>query len=119
MTKRALIIGITGQDGSYLAELLLRRGYEVHGLIRRASIQHRAAITFYVDPRERCPLGATSDTTWGIGTPRQEFLHVDDIADACLHLLEHYDGPGRANVGTSSDVTIREIAETIAARRRL
>ena len=37
MTKRALITGITGQDGSYLTELLLRKGYEVHGLIRRAS----------------------------------------------------------------------------------
>jgi GDP-L-fucose synthase len=45
-------------------------------------------------------------------------LHVDDLADACLHLLEHYDGPRRANVGTGSDVTIREIAETIAGRRR-
>ena len=41
------------------------------------------------------------------------------MADACLHLLEHYDGPGQVNVGTGTDVTIREIAETIAQRRRL
>ena len=41
------------------------------------------------------------------------------MADACLHLLEHYDGPRRAKVCTGSDVTIREIAETIAGRRRL
>lgn len=58
--------------------------------------------------------GASSVTNWGTGTPRREFLHVDDMADACLHLLEHYDGPEQVNVGTGTDVTIREIAETIA-----
>lgn len=58
--------------------------------------------------------GATSVTNWGTGTPRREFLHADDMADACLHLLEHYDGPGQVNVGTGTDVTIREIADTIA-----
>ena len=59
--------------------------------------------------------GAASVTNWGTGTPRREFLHVDDMADASFHLLEHYDGPEQVNVGTGSDVTIREIAETIAA----
>ena len=53
-------------------------------------------------------------TNWGTGGPRREFLHVDDMAAACLHLMEHYDGPEQVNVGTGSDVTIREIAETIA-----
>ncbi|GAA4753367.1 GDP-L-fucose synthase [Amnibacterium soli] len=63
---------------------------------------------------EAAAAGASSVTNWGTGTPRREFLHVDDMADACLHLLEHYDGPAQVNVGTGSDVTIREIAETIA-----
>lgn len=58
--------------------------------------------------------GAPSVTNWGTGNPRREFLHVDDMADACLHLLEHYDGPEQVNVGTGTDVTIREIAETVA-----
>jgi GDP-L-fucose synthase len=58
--------------------------------------------------------GAETVTNWGTGTPRREFLHVDDMAAACLHLLENYDGPAQVNVGTGSDVTIREIAETIA-----
>jgi len=58
--------------------------------------------------------GAMTVTNWGTGTPRREFLHVDDMAEACLHLLEHYDGPEQVNVGTGYDVTIREIAETIA-----
>ena len=60
-------------------------------------------------------VGAGTVTNWGTGTPRREFLHVDDMADACLHLLEHYDGPDQVNVGTGTDVTIEEIAETIAA----
>ncbi|KQO95407.1 GDP-L-fucose synthase family protein [Leifsonia sp. Leaf264] len=63
---------------------------------------------------EAADAGVTTVTNWGTGTPRREFLHVDDMADACLHLLENYDGPEQVNVGTGSDVTIREIAETVA-----
>ena len=63
---------------------------------------------------EAAASGASTVTNWGTGNPRREFLHVDDMADACLHLLEHYDGPSQVNVGTGSDVTIREIAETVA-----
>ena len=44
--------------------------------------------------------GTDEVTNWGTGSPRREFLHVDDMADACLHLLEHYDGPQQVNVGT-------------------
>ena len=59
--------------------------------------------------------GARLVTNWGTGTPRREFLHADDMADACLHLLEHYDGPEQVNVGSGIDVTIGEIAETIGS----
>lgn len=59
--------------------------------------------------------GAQSVTNWGTGSPRREFLHVDDLSDACLYLLERYDAPGHINVGTGCDVTIREIADTIAS----
>ncbi|WP_371810887.1 GDP-L-fucose synthase family protein [Frigoribacterium sp. CFBP 13707] len=52
-------------------------------------------------------------TNWGTGAPRREFLHVDDLASASLHLMEHFDGPQQVNVGTGTDVTIKEIAETI------
>lgn len=54
-------------------------------------------------------------TNWGTGSPMREFLHVDDMADACLHLLENYDGPSQVNVGTGSDVSIRELASIVAA----
>lgn len=50
---------------------------------------------------------------WGTGTPRREFLHVDDLADACLHLLELPDPPDWVNVGCGTDLTIRELAELI------
>jgi len=58
--------------------------------------------------------GVNSVTNWGTGAPRREFLHVDDMAAACLHLLEHYDGSDQVNVGTGSDVTIKEIALIVA-----
>jgi GDP-L-fucose synthase len=52
-------------------------------------------------------------TVWGTGTPRREFLHVDDLADACLHLLEHYEDALHLNVGTGEDLSIRELAELV------
>ena len=58
--------------------------------------------------------GAETVTNWGTGTPRREFLHADDMADACLFLLENYDGPQHVNVGSGTDVTIKEIAEAVA-----
>jgi len=53
---------------------------------------------------------------WGTGTPRREFLHVDDMADACVYLIENYDAPDIGefvNIGLGKDVTIRELAELI------
>lgn len=67
MTKRALITGITGQDGSYLAELLLSKGYEVHGLIRRASTFNTHRIDhLYIDPHD---------------SEAKLFLHYGDLSD--------------------------------------
>lgn len=64
---------------------------------------------------EATAAGADSVTNWGTGTPRREFLHVDDLASAVLHLMEHHDGPQQLNVGTGSDLTIAEIAAAVAA----
>jgi GDP-L-fucose synthase len=58
--------------------------------------------------------GAPSVTLWGTGTPRREFLHVDDLARACVVLLERYDGPQPVNVGAGTDLTIRALAELVA-----
>jgi GDP-L-fucose synthase len=70
------------------------------GLIRR-----------FVEAKET---GAASVANWGTGSPRREFLHVDDLADAIVFLLENYDSPETINVGTGVDLSIREISELIA-----
>lgn len=57
--------------------------------------------------------GASSVEIWGSGTPRREFLHVDDLADACFYLLQNYDGEQLVNVGSGVDVTILELANMV------
>jgi len=76
-------------EGGHVVPALMRRFYEA-----------RAA-------------GDGSVTVWGTGTARREFLHVDDLADACLFLMDRYSEAGHVNVGTGVDLTIRELAETI------
>jgi GDP-L-fucose synthase len=57
--------------------------------------------------------GAPEVEVWGTGTPRREFLHVNDLADACYWLLENYNEPGLVNIGTGTDLSIRELAEMV------
>ncbi len=57
--------------------------------------------------------GATDVSVWGSGRPRREFLHVDDLASACVFLMQHYDGEAHINVGTGEDLSIRELAEMV------
>ncbi len=92
--KRALITGITGQDGSYLAELLLEKGYEVHGLIRRASTFNTARIDhLYRDPHD--------PTT-------RLFLHYGDLTDGCrlVTLLEKIQPDEVYNLAAQSHVRV-------------
>jgi GDPmannose 4,6-dehydratase len=92
--KRALITGITGQDGSYLAELLISKGYEVHGLIRRASTFNTARIDhLYSDPHE---------------TGAKLFLHYGDLTDGSrlVTLLESIRPDEVYNLGAQSHVRV-------------
>jgi GDP-L-fucose synthase len=57
--------------------------------------------------------GRTEMVVWGTGSPRREFLHVDDLADACLFVARHYDDAEHINIGTGEDLTIRELAEMV------
>jgi len=57
--------------------------------------------------------GRTEVVLWGTGSPRREFLHVDDLADACLFIMQRYDEAEHINVGTGEDLTIRELAEMV------
>ncbi|MCP3397436.1 GDP-L-fucose synthase [Bradyrhizobium sp. CCGB20] len=58
--------------------------------------------------------GAKRVAVWGTGTPRREFLYVDDMADACVHLMKTYSGAGLVNIGTGEDITIAEFARVVA-----
>lgn len=91
MTKKALITGITGQDGSYLTELLLSKGYEVHGIVRRTASPYRG----YLD---RASIAADAKV----------FLHHGDLADAgsLIRLLEKIKPDEVYNLGAQSDVRI-------------
>ena len=78
----------------------LTTSHVIPALMRKA---HEAKIT-----------GAVEFVVWGTGTPRREFLHVDDAADALIHLMTHYSGASHVNVGSGSDLTILELAKLIA-----
>ena len=94
MTKRALITGITGQDGSYLTELLLRKGYEVHGIVRRSSSFNTERIDhLYRDPHEK-----------GVAL----FLHYGDLNDSSsLQMAIHQAEPDEVyNLGAQSHVRV-------------
>lgn len=94
MKKRAFITGITGQDGSYLAELLLLKGYEVHGLIRRASTFNTARIDhLYVDPHDPAA---------------RLFLHYGDLSDGArmVTLLSEIQPDEVYNLGAQSHVRV-------------
>jgi len=69
-----------------------------------------ALIRKFIEARKE---GAPSVTVWGTGTPKREFLFVDDLADACVFLMNHYDGSEIVNIGVGEDVTIYELANII------
>lgn len=77
----------------------LKNSHVLPALIRKA---HEAKVA-----------GAATLEIWGTGTPRREFLHVDDLADACVFLLEHYSAEEHVNVGSGSDISIAELAELV------
>ena len=104
MTKRAFVTGVTGQDGSYLAELLLHKGYEVHGLVRRTSTVTRTRIDhLYVDPHDPAA---------------RFFLHYGDMTDALRlrDLLEKIEADEVYNLAAQSHVRVSfdEPAFTVA-----
>lgn len=59
--------------------------------------------------------GAAAVEIWGTGSPRREFMHVDDLADGCVFLMKHYSGDEHVNIGSGEDVTILDLARTVAA----
>ena len=78
----------------------LKSSHVMPALIRKA---HEAKLS-----------GASEITIWGTGSPRREFLHADDCADACVHLMKTYSGDSHVNVGSGEDVTILELAHLVS-----
>jgi GDP-L-fucose synthase len=97
MFHSAMPTNLYGPGDNYHPE----NSHVIPGLIRR------------IDEAKR--VGAPSVSIWGTGTPRREFLHVDDLAAATLHLIGLPDPPDWVNVGTGSDISIRDLASTIAS----
>jgi len=104
----------------YLAELAVAGDWEG---IQKDEVAHgdipadiKASIG--LDPITNQPANQSTNQPsvilWGTGTPRREFLHVNDLADACLFLMNHYDEPEPVNIGWGKDQTIRELAEMIS-----
>lgn len=78
----------------------LQKSHVIPGLLRKF---HEARVN-----------GSPEVVVWGTGTPLREFMHVDDLAEACVFLMERYDEPGFINVGTGEEISIRQLAELIA-----
>ncbi len=78
----------------------LKSSHVMPALIRKA---HEAKVN-----------GASSITVWGTGTPRREFLHVDDCADACVHLMKTYSADTHVNVGSGEDITILDLTRLVS-----
>jgi GDPmannose 4,6-dehydratase len=94
MTKKALITGITGQDGAYLAEFLLDKGYEVHGIKRRSSLFNTSRIDhLYQDPHE---------------SKQKFFLHYGDLSDSisCVRIIQQIEPDEIYNLGAQSHVAV-------------
>jgi GDP-L-fucose synthase len=78
----------------------LKSSHVMPALIRKA---HEAKVS-----------GASDITVWGTGTPRREFLHVDDCADACVHLMKTYSADTHVNVGSGEDITILDLTRLVS-----
>lgn len=134
MPRKALITGVTGRDGAY------GKGYEVHGIkLCRAYRRQYGFDAISLMPTNLYGPGDNFDpenshvlpallrrfdaaakasapevTLWGSGTPRREFLHVDDLADAAVFLMQNYSASEIINVGVGTDVSISELADLVA-----
>ena len=84
----------------------------------RGPIPDDIKISIGLDPKTNQPINQSTNQPsvilWGTGSPRREFLHVDDLADACLFLMNHYEESEPINIGWGKDQTIRELAEMMS-----
>lgn len=88
-------------ETSHVLPALIRKFHEAKARDQRSEV------------RDQRVKGGDSVTIWGSGTPRREFLHVDDLADACVFLMNHYEESEIINIGVGEDIRVKELAELI------
>lgn len=109
-------------DTSHVLPALVRKFHIARLAVHKdwEGISRDEAIYGPIPPDLKNSLGINEEITqpmvmlWGTGAPRREFLHVDDLADACLHLMDVYDGDEIVNIGFGEDLTIKDLAEKVA-----
>jgi len=103
-------------QNSHVIPALLRKFHEAKN--RQSELNQNVSAEGYSEPveggNELVKEHSEPVELWGSGSPMREFLHVDDLADACLYFMQNYSQAGHVNIGTGTDVTIKELAEMIA-----
>jgi len=99
-------------ETSHVLAALIRKFNEAKVRDQRSEIRDQRAEVGGSEQSERSSYGS-SVTIWGTGKPRREFLYVDDLADACVFIMNHYDGNEMMNIGVGKDISIKELSEMI------
>jgi len=100
------------QETSHVLAALIRKFHEAKVRDQRSEIRDQRAEVGGSEQSERSSYGSYV-TIWGTGKPRREFLYVDDLADACVFIMNHYNGNEMMNIGVGKDINIKELSEMI------
>jgi GDP-L-fucose synthase len=99
-------------ETSHVLPALIRKFHE--GKLRMEQVKVKAKVKAdFPQPKPEPQPSSYSVVLWGTGKPRREFLYIDDLADACVYLMEHYDGSDIVNIGVGEDISIAELAELV------
>jgi GDP-L-fucose synthase len=99
-------------ETSHVLPALTRKFHE--GKLRMEQVKAKVKVEAdFPQPKPEPQPSSSSVVLWGTGKPRREFLYIDDLADACVYLMEHYDGSDIVNIGVGEDISIAELAELV------
>lgn len=114
VAKIAGLMLVDGYSRQYGSDFISVMPANLYGPGDKFTPENSHVVAALIDRIHRAREGGDSAVTvWGTGKVRREFIHCDDMADACVYLMEHYNSPDIVNVGTGTDYSISELAETI------